>query len=330
MLKLQRVCVPLSLDCNLHCKYCYRDKEKLEKIPEFTEDMKKYLGQLSSDWCEAVVASGGEPLLHWDKVKELFSYVPEKVHKKVMSNSLLLTQEIVDYLNQNNIELHTSHDGAMTQFLRGYDILADNNIHNLLKQVKLLRVYCVTTKYNNDVWECYFDTVKRLGRLDFQYDSFAMYDTSSQHDLIDGFDYEKWFKTYTEVRCMPRLYKFLLPWYNGRSLSNQTKINCRPCGLNVLPDGTVCGMIRVCSVYGSIHTKSYEDCYNKLVSLGETDYCIKTNCKFKDTCKYPPQCTSEHICKCRKMIMERWNPEFIQQVSKYVKENFEEIVKKYV
>ena len=69
MLKLDRVCVPLSLDCNLHCKYCYRDREKLDKIPEFTEDMKEYLRNLSPEWCEAVVASGGEPLMHFDKVK---------------------------------------------------------------------------------------------------------------------------------------------------------------------------------------------------------------------------------------------------------------------
>ena len=95
MLKLERVCVPLSLDCNLHCRYCYRDKEKLDKIRN-----------LSPEWCEAVVASGGEPLMHFDKVKELFSYVPKNIHKKIMSNCTLLTQEIVDYINENEIVLY--------------------------------------------------------------------------------------------------------------------------------------------------------------------------------------------------------------------------------
>ena len=105
MIKLNRVCVPLTLDCNLHCKYCYRDRERLD-IPDFSDDMKAYLCQLSPDWCEAVIASGGEPLLHWDKVKELFSYVPHNVHKKIMSNCLLLTEDIVSYINDNEIELH--------------------------------------------------------------------------------------------------------------------------------------------------------------------------------------------------------------------------------
>ena len=72
LLKVTRVCVPLSLDCNLHCKYCYRDKEKLDSIPAFTEDMISYLGSLKPDKCECVCASGGEPLMHWDKVKEFY------------------------------------------------------------------------------------------------------------------------------------------------------------------------------------------------------------------------------------------------------------------
>ena len=167
MLKIRRICVPLSLDCNLHCKYCYRDLEKLDSIPDFTSDMIQYLQNLNPSWCEAVIASGGEPLLHWDKVLELFSYTPKNVHKVIMTNGTLLTQDKVDYINENNIEISLSHDGKMTEFLRGIDVFNDKILLNLIKQIEILRIYAVCTVYNNDVWENFFNSISRLNRLNF-------------------------------------------------------------------------------------------------------------------------------------------------------------------
>ena len=102
MLKLNRVVVPLSLDCNLHCKYCYR-KAGLRDIPEFNNLMRNYLKGLQPSWCNSVTASGGEPLLHFDKVKELFSYVSPLVHKKIMTNyktTLLALEKSYKLLNK--------------------------------------------------------------------------------------------------------------------------------------------------------------------------------------------------------------------------------------
>lgn len=327
MLKLKRVCVPLSLDCNFNCKYCYRAKETLDKISDFTEDMKDYLRNLKPDFCEAVIASGGEPLLHWDKVLELFSYVPKNVHKKIMSNCYLLTQDKVDYMNANDIELHMSHDGPKTEFLRGYDVLADNTLRDLIAQVKTIRCFSVITRYNTDVWENYFDTVKKLGRTDILYDTFPISDIPEQHDLVDGFDYDQWFTTWMQFRLSS--FRHPLPWYNGKTLSVKPKVVGRPCGFNVLPDGTVCGMVHICSTYGTIHSESYHACRKKLIELGHMDYCFNSDCKYKDTCQYPPQSTSPHLCKCRRMIMDWWTPENKRQVVQYLKTHLDEIKEKY-
>ena len=331
MLKLNRVCVPLSLDCNLHCKYCYRDKEKLDVVPEFTEDMKNYLRNLSTDWCEAVIASGGEPLMHWDKVKELFSYVPKNVHKKVMSNCTLLTQEMVDYINENEIELHISHDGPKTEFLRGVDVLKNPRIQNLIYQVKNINCWSVVTKYNTDCWENYFDTIKRLGRADIRYATTPIMDIPLQHDLIDGFDYEEWIKTSTEVKLCSLREKYMSPWYKGYTIKDKSCIitnSGRSCGFNVLPNGTVCGMTRICSNYGSIHSKDYDECRQNAIKQGLFDYCIKTDCKYKNTCVYDPQTTSDHVCKCRRMTLDI-SREKLHEIHDYVYKHWEEIKEKY-
>lgn len=328
MLKLNRVCVPLNLDCNLHCRYCYRDKEKLDEVPEFTDDMKEYLETLRPSFCESVIASGGEPLLHFDKVRELFSYVPKNVHKKVMSNCTLITQEIVDYLNENEIELQLSHDGKMTKFLRGVDVLANPKTRDLLRQVNIIRCFGVVTKYNTDCLENYFDTVTKLDRIDVQYDSLPLCDVPQQHDLVEGFDYEQWFRTWMMVRLNPCRYQ--LPWYDGLTLTDEsTNYSGRFFGFNVLPNGTICGMINVCSVYGSIHSKSREELIANVVNSGDMDYCIKTDCKFKDNCQFSPQGLSPHICTWRKMIMERWTEDKVLEVHNYVMEHWNEIKEKY-
>ena len=327
MLKLRRVCVPLSMDCNLHCRYCYRAKERPAFIPAFSEDMKTYLRQLSPDWCEAVIASGGEPLMHWDKVQELFSYVPQNVHKKIMSNCSLLTQEMVDYININNIELNISHDGKQTSFLRGVDVLSSSKLLGLLQQVKYIRCFCVVTKYNYDVWENFFDTVSRLGRTDIFYAAFPMGDIPVQYDLIADFPYEKWFETWAQFNVSK--YAYHLPWYDGKTLKNHKSSSLRPAGFNILPDGTVCGMVRICSTYGSIHSKDYAACYDIFKRSGGFAYCEKVKCPYIDTCDFSPQFASEHICRCRRMVMEKFTPDYISLLREYVASHLSEIEARY-
>ena len=323
MLSLQRVCVPLNLDCNLHCRYCFRERERLDAVPGFTSEMIGYLNNLDSTKTEAVCAQGGEPLMHFERVKELFSYVPKNVHKKVMSNCTLLTQEMVDYFNDNDVELHASHDGAMTKFLRGVDILADDRICGLLRQVKLLRIFGVVTKYNNDVWANFFDSAKKFGSTDFFYDTNPVWDIPSQRDLVEGFDYGLWCDTFMQFRVSP--FSHRIPWYGRKTLDiGKPK---RAVGFSVLPNGRVCGMVNAYSDYGSIDD-CFETCFWKLLESGDMDAC-KT-CKYLEDCFFPPQqCSSEHVRKCRVMFLDRRNADGWGKVRKYVYGHLDEIKKKY-
>ena len=327
MLKINRICVPLTLDCNLHCRYCYRDRERLDEIPDFTLRMIRYLSGVSPSWCEAVVASGGEPLLRWDRVKELFSYVPKEVHKKIMSNGTLLTQEMVDYINDNDIELLVSHDGKETEFFRGVDIMRDGRICGLLRQVRSLTVSCVVTRFNNDVWENFFDTVKCLHRTDFVYICNPMNNVIPEQDwLVDGFDYDKWCSTSLQFSMSPFCYKS--EWYRGRTLTDTEPHNDRFVGYNVLPDGTVTGMIRIRSVYGTVDD-TREECDRRAFASGLKDRCSETACPYVDRCRATLQSVSEHTCRCNKVQMDAETPEHRLEVFDYVNGHLEDIVKKY-
>lgn len=287
MLKIGRVCIVFGMDCNLHCRYCYRDIHKVDSIPELTEEFGMYLKQLDPSWCTAVCASGGEPLLYIDKIKKAFSYVPMNVHKKIMTNGTLLTQEIVDYMNSNDIELHFSHDGEMTESLRGIDVLKNKKICSLIRQVRILRVVPVITALNCDVMKCYEYTNSLLKREDMMYGPLPVFDTGCNRDLIEGFDYDTYERTFMEY-CI--LHRRQTPYYKTTKRSN---------GFNFLPDGTIVGMSTM-EKYGTFH-----DTKEQLVAVKnaheESSFCLNSNCKIRSECLNMTQTAGAHMCKVQKI-----------------------------
>ena len=317
MLNIGGICVPLSLDCNLHCRYCFRDNHRLKDVSDFTPDMVEYLKSLTPKNCSIVTATGGEPLLHFDKVQQLFSYVHKDIHKKIITNGTLLTGEMVDYINQNNIELQLSHDGAITKYHRGVNVLDNTDKLNLICKVKNLTVTSVISKYNTDVWANFFYIAKKLNRTDFDYGSIILYKTPFTADLVKDFDYDTWYNTWVQFQCSK--YKF-----KRKKIGQHRVFN-----FDVLPNGVFCANLNICRNYGSIHSKSFSELRDKLIELGDMDYCINHKCKYIDTCHFPPQDASDHLCKCRKMIMDNAKPELIEKIRQYVSEHISEIEQKY-
>lgn len=318
MLNLKGISMPITLDCNIHCKYCFRDKCNVHKLPELTADMVDYIKNCSSENCSIFTITGGEPLLCFDKIKELFSYVDKNIHKKIVTNGTLLTQEIVDYVNENQIELQVSHDGPKTEFLRGIDILKSENLRNLLFQVKKLSISSVITRYNTDIWENFFDICTRLGRKDFKYKIGLFVDVPGQEDLIYNFNYKEWFITMMEFSC------------SDFNLSRFDKRNVSTSGFDILPNGIVCSCMDVSRNYGSIYTESVEEIHKKMALDGDKDYCVRSHCKHHGSCFFNPYGASEHLCRCRRMIMDfRKDRRNIQNLRMYINQHLDEIEKKY-
>jgi uncharacterized protein len=106
--------VVLSEKCNLNCSYCGVDKWSKKSIDPYLciEEFKKLRNKFPEEKIQ-VDFFGGEPLLHLDLIKIIVENIKDDKNIKfyMPTNALLLTDEIVDYLIENKIEIKISFDG---------------------------------------------------------------------------------------------------------------------------------------------------------------------------------------------------------------------------
>lgn len=115
---------PIVHQCNLRCKYCFADTEYIEEL-DFEEKE-----ELLINICEFIaktfpgykyrfeLVSGGEPLIN----KEAFKMVIKTLKKHldnlsiwVCTNATLLDEEILEFIDENNINFGISLDGDSIQ-----------------------------------------------------------------------------------------------------------------------------------------------------------------------------------------------------------------------
>lgn len=121
---IKAVCLNVAHDCNLRCKYCFADGEgyNLEKKLMSFQVAKKSIDFLIKESGSKrnleVDFFGGEPLLNFDVVKKTVEYArtQEKLYNKnfrftITTNGTLLTDEIIDYLEENMENIVLSIDG---------------------------------------------------------------------------------------------------------------------------------------------------------------------------------------------------------------------------
>ncbi len=84
----------LTNQCNLRCEFCFQDKGKLSTNLT-TEEWSNFVDQLPE--YARVTFTGGEPFM-FHGFKEIFMKVAEKHTCNIISNGLLLSDEIIDLL----------------------------------------------------------------------------------------------------------------------------------------------------------------------------------------------------------------------------------------
>ena len=121
---IKSMCLHLSHDCNLRCKYCFADEGayhgKRENMPletakasiDFLIEHSGNIKHLEIDFF------GGEPLLNFDVLKQTVEYAKKRAKEvgKVFqftttTNGILLDKETSDYLNQEMNNVVLSLDG---------------------------------------------------------------------------------------------------------------------------------------------------------------------------------------------------------------------------
>lgn len=121
---VKALCLHVAHDCNLGCKYCFADEgeymgRRALMSYEVGRQALDFLIQNSGSRVNLEVDFfGGEPLMNWDVVKQLVAYgrSQEKEHNKkfrftITTNGVLLTDEILDFVNKEMGNIVLSIDG---------------------------------------------------------------------------------------------------------------------------------------------------------------------------------------------------------------------------
>ena len=282
------------MECNFNCRYCYRD-ECRKKIPkEPTEKFLQYLRNLTADDTYSVIASGGEPLLYIDVIKKVFANVPKSIHKKIMTNGSLLTKDIIQYVNDNNIEVSVSHDGIFTEYLRGKDIFQDKKLLDLCREIKNLVITSVITNKNPDVMEVY-QYEKSILKRPFYYNPCAIQPTPTNKSLYMDFNYDIFQRTYSEflITCESKP----KTWYHN-------SIFYPRCHVNVLLDGTVIGT-KTMNSYGTVWDTK-EDIIENFITTEykHLQYCVNKKCSKIGNCAKMVSNENDFSCKISKIESE--------------------------
>jgi uncharacterized protein len=115
----------IANDCNLNCIYCYGDGGSYGRQRELMtfETAKKAIDLMvaNSEGTDEllVIFFGGEPLINFEVVKATFDYcqsLEKSINKKfrysMTTNGTILTDEIYDFIKNNNISVMISVDGG--------------------------------------------------------------------------------------------------------------------------------------------------------------------------------------------------------------------------
>lgn len=198
-INVNRIYLMLGNECNLQCKYCLQHDIVDDQVCHAVHPaVYKYIANLQKHQQRPIGITffGGEPLIFWEQIKEfVLRLSATDVKFGMVTNGKCLTQEKVDFINENNIGVGLSWDGYNTMETRGYDVVKDKL--DLLTQIKNLNITGVVSQENYP-----FDFVCAVDEFDKSY-----YDKNGRHvginmDLImdncsncgelTDIDFDKW------------------------------------------------------------------------------------------------------------------------------------------
>lgn len=115
--KPQAVTMLLTNDCNLACSYCFESNKGKDYMPkEMALDILKATYNVVDPMVGIFTLNmfGGEPLMNWETFKAVCDYVLEnnlKIRITATTNLTLLTDEMIDYIDELSIPILVSVDG---------------------------------------------------------------------------------------------------------------------------------------------------------------------------------------------------------------------------
>jgi uncharacterized protein len=144
---MTKIWIILGDACNMSCAYCAEHNiiTKLQDTTVVTDTFIQWLNDIvASDEC-VINFYGGEPTLYFSTIKEIMSKVNHNAHFTTMTNGKNLTEEMVDFFNDNQITVNFSWDGQNTAITRNEDVLSTGTALHPIYKVKDLWVNATLT-----------------------------------------------------------------------------------------------------------------------------------------------------------------------------------------
>lgn len=200
-MKISTVYLSLGGNCNFSCRYCMQHFGITKNI-ETNNDFSKIKQFLLETKPKKIVLWGGEPLLYWNKITNIVPFIREQLGRDVTINTItngsLLTQDKVDFINEYNIGVGLSNDAFATKETRYTDVLQNEKIFNLYKQIKSKGINIVLSAKTQDLYKvwAYYDEL--FGEfVNVGYD--VLKNFSNDHEL-GNFDYAEFQKTLDKMK----------------------------------------------------------------------------------------------------------------------------------
>lgn len=165
--------------CNMKCVYCQAQNGKTLSNGYMTKEIAKKSVEIALQSPSKNLQfefQGGEPLLNFEIIKYIVEYTKENARNKniqysLVSNLTILTEEILEFLCENNIGISTSVDGDL--FLHNanrplktggetFEIVKDKIFYIQSKGIYVGAIQ-TTTKESLDKYIQIIDTYKELG-----------------------------------------------------------------------------------------------------------------------------------------------------------------------
>lgn len=335
----------LGEKCNLHCKYCIQNKYKENNDGIIDSNIYDFIKNISLNQKEKIniVFYGGEPFLYFDNIKEIVkNTLLYNVCYKIITNGILITNEIINFANKYNITIAISWDGKNTKQTRYIDVFENENFKNQIFKINNLTINSVLSAKNYPLEMC--ETIQDLaneyikinnkGNFNFHFEELV--DNNIQDQSLINFDYNR---IKNEIQIITENCKDLIIYYLNHYKYNFNTINFvkfifikryldlikkyndklfqEPCetGISDLAID-IKGNLYFCqdsnNILGNINNLSLKDYKIKYCNLNKTKIIYNTFCK---NCYYYPLCYTgcklmdintkkKYLCNLKKAISE--------------------------
>lgn len=220
---ISTIFIMLGHECNLQCKYCLQhdvvnvamERQVNPMLYNFIIETAK-----SQNSMLHVQFYGGEPLVFWDKVKEIVLKIeemgkPDNLYFTMITNGKLFDEEKVKFVNEHFNGVCISWDGRNSIKTRGYNVFEDNkeNIFSLnwFSVSGVMSSYNYIKDYLEDCEKLNKDYVENYNGHTISFNVDDLLDVNLENIDLKSFDYDK---VYTQIHELCDEY---LNFFQGKS-----------------------------------------------------------------------------------------------------------------